>query len=115
VRQQRAYAAAIVIALVAVSVFQGLLKHDGVGNGIVYGTYPLTAQLIVLGSIAAAMQAAREDWPGFGVGLAVAVVGTASAFAGPAGVWLSDGIGLFVVVLGYAAVQAWLNRASARA
>jgi hypothetical protein len=110
-RQQRAFAAAVVVGLVAVSVFQGVLKHDGASLAIVNGTYPLTAQLIALGAIGAVMAAAREEWGGFGVAIAVAVVATASAFAGPRGVWLSDGVGLCVVVLGYAAAQAWLRRA----
>ncbi|HET6870846.1 MAG TPA: hypothetical protein VFH80_33350 [Solirubrobacteraceae bacterium] len=110
VRQQRAWGAAIVTALVAVSVVQGALHHYGVSNAIVYGVYPVTAQLIVMGAVAAGYQAAVEDWPGFGVAMAVMVVATASAFAGPRGVWLADGIGLAVVVLGYSAAQAWLRR-----
>jgi hypothetical protein len=110
VRQQRGYAAAVVMALVAVSVYQGVLHHDGVSNAIVYGTYPLTAQLIALGAIAAAFQAASEAWPAFGVAIAVICVATGSAFAGPRGVWLSNAIGLAVVVLGYGAAQAWLRR-----
>jgi hypothetical protein len=111
VRQERAYAAAVVTALVGVSVFQGVLKHDGVSLGIVYGTYPLTAQLIALGALGAVIAAARDEWPGFGVGIAIALVATGSAFAGPRGVWLSNAIGCCVVVLGYAAAQAWLRRA----
>ena len=112
IRQQRAYTASVVTALVGVSVFQGALKHDGVSLAIVYGIYPVTAQLIALGAVGAAIAAAREEWPGFGVGIAVALVAAGSAFAGPRGVWLSDGIGCCVVVLGYAAAQAWLRRAS---
>ena len=115
IRQERAYAAAVVTALVGVSVFQGVLKHDGVSLAIVNGIYPLTAQLIVLGAVGAAIAAARAEWPGFGVAIAVAMVGTASAFAGPRGVWLGDGIGLCAVVLGYAAAQAWLRRSSVSA
>jgi hypothetical protein len=111
IRQQRAYAAAVVTALVGVSVFQGVLKHDGVSLAIVYGAYPVTAQLIVLGAVGAAIAAAREEWPGFGVAIAVVLVASGSAFAGPRGVWLSDGIGCCVAVLGYAAVQAWQRRA----
>ena len=110
IRQQRAYAAAVVTALVGVSVFQGVLKHDGASLAIVYGIYPLTAQLIVLGALGAVIAAGREEWLGFGEGIAVALVATASAFAGPRGVWLSDGIGCCVVVLGYAAAQAWRRR-----
>ena len=112
IRQERAYAAAVVTALVGVSVFQGVLKHDGASLAIVSGIYPLTAQLIALGTLGAATAAAREQWPGFGVGIAIALVATASAFAGPRGVWLSDGIGVCVVLLGYAAAQAWLIGAS---
>jgi hypothetical protein len=115
IRQQRAYGAAVLTALVGVSVFQGVLKHDGVSLAIVYGIYPVTAQLIALGAVGAAIAAAREEWPGFGVGIAVALVATGSAFAGPRGVWLSDGIGCCVVVLGYAAAQAWMRRASVSA
>jgi hypothetical protein len=109
VRQQRAFAVAVVVALVAVSVFQGVLKHDGVSNGIVYGIYPLTAQLIVLGALGAAIAATREDWLGFGVAIAVMLVAAGSAFAGPAGVWLSDAVGCAVVVLGYSAAQVWVR------
>jgi hypothetical protein len=115
IRQQRAYGAAVVTALVGVSVFQGVLKHDGVSLAIVYGVYPVTAQLIALGAVGATIAAAREEWPGFGVGIAVALVAAGSAFAGPRGVWLSDGIGCCVAVLGYAAAQAWLRRSSVSA
>ncbi len=110
VRQQRAFAAAAVVALVAVSVFQGVLKHDGVSNAIVYGIYPPTAQLIVLGALGAALQADREDWLGFGVAIAIMLIATGSAFAGPVGVWLSDGIGCCIAVLGYSVAQALLQR-----
>jgi len=110
IRQERGYGAAVLTALVGVSVFQGVLKHDGVSLAIVYGIYPVTAQLIALGALGAAISAAREEWPRFGVGIAVAVVATGSAFAGPRGVWLADGIGCAVVVIGYAVAQAWLGR-----
>ena len=94
------------------SVLQGVLKHDGVSRAIVYGIYPVTAQLIALGAVGAAIQASQEKWPGFWVAIAVALIAAGSAFAGPRGVWLSDGIGCAVVVLGYAAAQAWKRRAS---
>jgi len=114
IRQQRAYGAAVLTALVAVSVLQAVLKNDGVSHAIVYGIYPPTAQLIVLGSIGAAIAASREDWLGFSAGIAVVLIAAASAFAGPAGVWLSNGVGLCAVVLGYSAAQAWLRHRDAR-
>ena len=110
IRQERAFGAAVVVGLVAVSVYQGVLRSEGVSYAIVYGTYPPTAQLIVLGAVAAAFQGSREDWPGFGLAIAIMLVAAGSAFAGPRGVWLSDGIGIAVVVLAYGAVQAWLQR-----
>src|SRR3954447_4229420 len=115
VRQERAYAAAIATALVGVSVFQGVLRSDGASLSIVNGTYPLTVQLIALGTLGATMAAARDEWPGFGVGIAVALVAAGGAFAGPRGVWLARAIGLCVVVLGHAAAQAWLRRAPVNA
>jgi hypothetical protein len=110
IRQQRASGAAVVTALVGVSVFQGVLKHDGVSHAIVYGIYPPTAQLVALGAVGAAIAAGREEWPGFGVGIAIALIAAGSAFAGPRGVWLSDGVGCCVAVLGYSAAQAWAAR-----
>jgi hypothetical protein len=109
IRKERAYGAAVVTALVGVSVFQGVLKHDGVSNAIVYGIYPATAQLVALGAVGAAIAAGREDWPGLGVGIAISLIAAGSAFAGPRGVWLSDGIGCCVAVLGYSAAQAWVR------
>jgi hypothetical protein len=110
VRQQRAEAATLVTALVAVSVFQGVLKSDGVSLSIVYGVYPLTAQLIVLGAIGAALQAGRENWPGFGVSIAIMLIAAGCAFASPRGVWLADGIGCSIAVLGFSAGQAFSRR-----
>ena len=66
------------------SVFQGVLHHDGVSNGIVYGIYPLTAQLIAMGAVAAGLQAAREDWPGFGIAIAVMCIAAAGRVRGTA-------------------------------
>jgi hypothetical protein len=109
IRQQRAYGVVLVAALVGVSVFQGVLKADGVSHSIVYGIYPPTAQLIVMAAIGASVAASREEWPGFGVAIAVMAVATASAFAGPVGVWLWNGIGCAVAVLGYSVAQALLS------
>lgn len=110
VRQERAAGVVLVAALIGVSVFEGVLKSDGVRASIAFGIYPPTAQLIVLGTIGAMMMLTREDWPGFGISLMVILVATGSAFAGPRGVWLSDGIGCLVAVVAGAAAQIWLDR-----
>jgi hypothetical protein len=111
VNQRRAEGAALVAALVAVYVLMGALANDGASDAVVYGVYVGTATLIVLGTFWAARSALREDWMELGLSIAIILVATASAFAGPRGVWLSDGIGLCVVLLGYSAAQAWQLRA----
>jgi hypothetical protein len=112
VRQWRAEGAAVAVALVAVYVLMGALAHDGASDAVVYGVYVATATLIVLGAFWAARSAAREDWPGLGISIAIMLVAAGSAFAGPRGVWLSDGVGCCAALLGYSAAQAWLIRAS---
>ena len=42
------------------------------------------------------------------------LVATASAFAGPRGVWLADGVGLCAVLIASSAFQAWRLDASGR-
>jgi hypothetical protein len=111
VSQQRAEGAALTVALVAVYVLMGALAHEGASDAVVYGVYVGTATLMVLGTFGAARSAVREDWPGLGLSIAIALVAAGSAFAGPRGVWLSDGVGLCVVLLGYSAAQVWLLRA----
>jgi hypothetical protein len=110
-RQQKAYGAAFGTAWIAVSVFQGALKHDGASHAITYGVFPAAAPLLVLGAAVAAMAASREDWRTLGVAIAVVALGTGSAFAGPAGVWGIIAAGGCVIGIGYAAYQAWQRRA----
>ena len=59
-RQQKAYGVAFGTAWIAVSVFQGALKHDGASHAIVYGVFPAAGPLLVIGAAVAAMAAARE-------------------------------------------------------
>jgi hypothetical protein len=108
VRRHQADAAALMVALAVVYVFMAALAEAGASDGVVYGVYVATTTLIVLGAFGAAHAAARENWQELGISIAVMLVATISAFAGPRGVWLSDGIGLCVVLLAAAAVQAWL-------
>jgi hypothetical protein len=112
VSQNRAEGVALLAALVAVYVLMAAMAHDGASDGVVYGVYVVTATLIVLGTFGAARSAAREDWRGLGLSIALLLVAAGSAFAGPRGVWLSDGVGCCVVLLGYSAAQAWQLRGS---
>jgi hypothetical protein len=108
-RLRPAEIAAMAAVWVGVFVALGVLAGAGVSHAIVYGIYPVTVQLIVLGTLGAAIAATREDWPGLGVAIAIIVVAAGSAFAGPTGVWLSDGLGCCGAVIGYSAAQAWVR------
>jgi hypothetical protein len=78
--------------------------------GVSYGQYPTTV-LIIPGLSWAVVMAARAGWLSCATGLAVAVVGVAGLFAGPAGAWAVAGAGLCVVLLARAAAIAWLQHA----
>jgi len=111
VARRRAEGVAVGVALVAVYVFMGALAKMGASDAVVYGTYAITAPLIVLGALWAGRSAIHEDWPMFTSAIAIVLVAAGSAFAGPRGVWLADAIGCCVVLLAYSASQAWLRRA----
>jgi hypothetical protein len=110
-RERRAAGIAFAAAWIAVYVFQGALHHAGAGNAIVYGIYPAAAPIIIVGSAAAAWEAAREHWRFMCFAIASVAVAAVGAFAGPAGVWGVIGIGLFVLAVAYAATQVWSQRA----
>lgn len=112
VRRRQAEGAALAAALVAVYVVMVALAHDGASDGVAYGVYVATATLLVLGTFGAASAAARHDWQELGVSIAVMVIATVGAFAGPRGVWLADGVGLCAVMIALSAVQAGRLRAS---
>ena len=111
VRRRQAEGYALAVALIVVYLVMIALANAGANDGVVYGVYVATATLIVLGTFGAASAAARENWEELGISIAVMIVATASAFAGPRGVWLSDGLGLCALLLAYGAVQAWQLRA----
>ncbi len=110
-RLRRAEIAVMALAWVAVFVVMGALAGAGVSRAIVYGLYPATVPLIVVGLAWAAIMAARANWRACGTGLAVAAVGAVGAFAGPAGAWAVAGVGLSAVLLSNAAAIAWRRRA----
>jgi hypothetical protein len=107
VRRRQAEGAALAVALIVVYVFMIALAVAGASDGVVYGVYVATATLIVLGTFGAASAATRENWEELGISLAVMLVATASAFAGPRGVWLADGVGLGAVLMASSALRAW--------
>ncbi len=102
----------MLVAWAAVFVFMAALDHAGASHAVVFGLYPATAPLLILGLVAAADAAGRQDWPMTGSMLAMAIVATAAAFGGPVGAWLIIGIGLCAVFLGTAAFTVWQQRRS---
>jgi len=104
-RFRRSEITVMVLAWASVPVLIGVLAAAGVS----LARYPTTV-LIVPGLAWAAVMTAREGWRRCGTGLAVAVVGAAGAFAGPAGAWAVAGVGLCAVLLGRAAAVAWRRR-----
>jgi hypothetical protein len=104
-QRRRLQGAAFGVAWISVYVFQGALHHAGASHAIVYGIYPAAAPIIIIGSAAAAYEAALEDWEWTGFAGAAVVVGALAAYTGPATVWAVVGAGLAVLMLARAAAQ----------
>ena len=81
----------------------------------VWGLYPASAPLMIVGVIAAATAAIRKDWTMTAITLVIALVTAVAGFGGPVGAWLIMAIGLCAVCLGAAAFKAWqLHRSVVR-
>jgi hypothetical protein len=106
--------ALLVAAFAGAAVVMGVLAGAGVSTAFVYTVYPATVPLLAAGLVWAAINATRGNWRECASGLAVAVVCTVGAFAGPVGVWLVLGIGLCAALLGAAAVTLWQRRNAVR-
>jgi hypothetical protein len=92
----------LVLALVA-----GVLAMVGLSAaGASFATYP-TSVLVIPGLAWMVLMAARANWRGLAVGLAIVVIGIVGAFAGPAGAWAVAAVGLCVMLLGSAAAIIW--------
>jgi hypothetical protein len=69
------------------------LYHPGVSHPV-WGLYPASAPLMIIGLASAAAATAFRYWPLAGAFLAIAVAAAAAGFGGPAGSWLISGIGM---------------------
>jgi hypothetical protein len=110
-RMRPAEITVLAAAWILVYVFMGALDHAGASHAIVYGIYPATAPLILVGVAGAGLAQARADWPMFGGALTVAVIAAIGAYFGPAGAWLVAGIALAAALLVHAGGTAWRQRA----
>lgn len=87
------------------------LYHAGVSHPV-WGLYPASAPLLIIGLAGAAIGVAFRYWPLAAILLAIAAVATAAGFGGPAGSWLITAIGLCAVYLGAAAFTFWAQHRS---
>ena len=110
-RKWQAWTGIMVAAWIIGYAITAPLYHAGVSQPV-WGLYPASAPLLIIGLAAAAAAAAFRYWPLAGTGLAIAVAATAAGFGGPAGSWLITGIGLCAVYLGIAAFTARRQRRS---
>lgn len=93
--------AALVLAFVVTVVAMTVLSAAGVGFAI----YP-TSVLVIPGLVWGAISAARRNWLGFAIGIAIVVIGIVGAFAGSAGSWAVGAVGLCAVLLANAVAVA---------
>ena len=111
-RAQQIAAVVIGTAWIAAYVFNGALEAWGASHAIVYGIYPATAPLMIVGLVAAAWSGAREEWRTFAATLAVAIVAMLSAYGGPRDSWMFMGIGVAAVMAAAAVATAWQQRSA---
>ncbi len=110
-RAKRAWLGVMLVAWVAAYAVIAPLYHAGASHPV-WGLYPASAPLLIVGLAGAAAGAARHDWLMAGGCLAVVIVAAAAGFGGPVGAWLITGTGLCAVCLGTAAFTAWQQRRS---
>jgi hypothetical protein len=109
-RRWRVTGGVLVVAVICVYTLDGALMHAGASKAIVYGVFDASGPILVFSTLAAANAAWREDWPAVGVTVALMIVATGAAFAGPARAWGVIGVGGCVALLAHAAVKIWLQR-----
>jgi hypothetical protein len=110
-RKRQAWIGVMLVAWVAAYALTVPLYHASASHPV-WGLYPASAPLMIVGLAAAATSAARRDWPTAGTTLAIAIIAAVAGFGGPAGAWLIMGIGLSAVCLGTAAFKVWQQRRS---
>jgi hypothetical protein len=110
-RKRQAWIGVMLVVWVAAFAVTVPLYHASASHPV-WGLYPASAPLMIVGLAAAATSAARRDWPTAGTTLAIAIIAAVAGFGGPAGAWLIMGIGLCAVCLGTAAFKVWQQHRS---
>ncbi len=110
-RKRQAWIGVMLVAWVVAYAVTLPLYHAGASHPV-WGLYPASAPLMIVGLVAAATSAVRKDWLTAGITLAIAIIAAVAGFGGPAGAWLIMGIGLCAVCLATAAFKVWQQRRS---
>ncbi len=110
-RKRQAWIGVMLVDWIAAYAVTLPLYHAGASHPV-WGLYPASAPLMIVGLVAAATSAVRKDWLTAGITLAIAIIAAVAGFGGPAGAWLIMGIGLCAVCLATAAFKVWQQRRS---
>jgi hypothetical protein len=104
-RARRAWLGVMLATWIVAYAVTAPLYHGGTSHPV-WGLYPASAPLMIIGLVGAATAAVRRDRPMAGVCFALAVVAALAGFGGPAGAWLIMGIGGCIAMLGAAVFAA---------
>ena len=110
-RRRRAWLGGMLLVWVIAYAVTAPLYHAGASHPL-WGLYPASAPLMIIGLAGAATAPPRRDWPMGGVCLGLAIVAAIAGFGGPVGAWLIMGIGLCIAMLAAAGYSFWLQRRS---
>jgi uncharacterized membrane protein (DUF485 family) len=110
-RQRQNWVGGMLAAWIVAYIITAPLYHADASHPV-WGLYPASAPLLIIGLVGAVTAPPRRDWPMAGVCLALAVVAAIAGFGGPVGSWLFMGIGLCIMSLGAAAFIARQQRGS---
>lgn len=109
-RQRAIIGPGVAVIWVCVYIVQGALYHAGASKAIVYGIWPASGPLVVVGAAATAYEAGRERAGSAAFAVAAVVLGAVACFAGPRAVWGVIAVGLCALLLGATAAQLWQQR-----
>jgi hypothetical protein len=110
-RKRHAWGVVMLAILVAAYVLTIPLFHVGASHPV-WGLYPASAPMLIVGLAGAVIAAALRYWPTAGTLAAIGIVAVVAGFGGPVGAWLIMGIGMCAVCLATAGFIAWQRRRS---
>jgi len=110
-QKRQTWAAVLLIVWILAYLVTTPLYHVGTSHPV-WGLYPASAPLMIIGVVAAIAGALLHDRPVTVICAAIAVIAAAAGFGGPVGAWLILAIGLCAAMLCMVAFKAWDMRRS---